>query len=153
VKDQITIKKALHDACTQQVDKRIKTIEERLQSLEESKNNETKSSVGDKYETGRAMMQMEEEKSKAQLYEAIKVKQELSRLNTARKFDKAALGSLVVTTKGDYYLSIGIGKVKLGSETYYCISTDSPIGRLLIGRVVGEEITFNKQRIVIEEIC
>ncbi len=152
MKDKQAIKRALFAACRQRIDERIQRIEARLQVVEESRNAETKSSVGDKYETGRAMMQMEEEKSKAQLFEANAVKQALSQIDPDKSCEKAEPGSLVSTNNGTYYLAIGLGKLPLEGVTYYCVSMNSPIGQALRGKVVGEEFSFQQRRIRVEAI-
>ena len=152
MEDKIKIKQALYNACQHHVEERIKTIEDRLRVIEESRNNETKSSVGDKYETGRAMMQMEEEKSKVQLFEAVALRQTLKQVDPNKKLEKAELGSLVETNRGSYYFCIGIGKVKQNNKTFYCISMDSPIGQVLRGRRTGESITFNNSTLQIKAI-
>ncbi len=46
-----------------QLNKRISTIERRLNAMAEARNSETKCVVGDKHETGRTMMHLEEEKT------------------------------------------------------------------------------------------
>jgi len=58
MKTNFQIKEALYKACEEDTEKRINVIERNLKSIEESRNNETKSSAGDKYETGRAMLQI-----------------------------------------------------------------------------------------------
>ena len=47
--------------------KQISEITSNLNTIEQSKTQETKSSAGDKFETGRAMMQIEEDKLLGQL--------------------------------------------------------------------------------------
>ena len=74
----VSLKTAIWTACYEQVEQRIQTIESVLASIVESRNNETKSSVGDKYETGRAMMQQKEDQNSRQLLQA---KQDLVVLN------------------------------------------------------------------------
>ncbi len=54
------IKEQLYNYCMTHINNRINNIEDILRSIKEAKNNETKSSAGDKYETSRAMMQIEE---------------------------------------------------------------------------------------------
>ena len=146
------IKEQLLKACEENIEKRIKSIREVLNSIEESRNNETKSSVGDKYETGRSMMQLEEEKSKSQLFEAYQLKQELVRIDVNKTSSKIEIGSLVETNRGNYYISIGLGKVRLVNELYYCISIKSPIGMKLMSKKVGDEIEFNGNKIEIRGI-
>ncbi len=146
------IKEELFSACRLQIDQRIQTIEARLNSINESKNNETKSSAGDKYETGRAMMQIEEEKSSLQLMEAKKVKSELQRIDLIKSSDSVQQGSLIWTNKGVYFIAIGIGKIKLGGASYFCISPLSPIGKMLMNKKQGDQLLFNGNQFIIEEI-
>ena len=44
---------------------------------------------------------------------------------------------------GTYFLAAGLGKITVGEEDVFVISTASPIGQLLVGKTVGEEIVFN----------
>jgi hypothetical protein len=68
------IKIKLYQYCVEFIDKRIAGAREAIQIAQDSANEETKSSAGDKYETGRAMAQLEIEKNTTQLEEALKQK-------------------------------------------------------------------------------
>ena len=52
-------------------------------------------------------------------------------------------GSLVRTDRGNFYVAIGIGKVTLDGEVYYCVSVGAPLVRAMLGKEVGDEVTFN----------
>lgn len=146
------LKQKLYNACQHNLNKRRATIESSLASIEESRNNETKSSAGDKHNTARAMMQIEENKAKRQLGETLLKNQELQKINTELISTKAQLGSLIFTTKGTYYISIGIGKVNIEEDIYYCLSPNSPIGLQLLGKCKEDEILFNGNSIRILEV-
>lgn len=146
------LKQAIYDYCFMVISNRIQTIESVLQSLEESKNNESKSSVGDKYETGRAMLHLEEEKNKTQLTEAMHAKAVLESIHLAKVNKKIQIGSLVITNTGKYFIGIGIGKIMIGKELIYGISPDSPIGQILQNKKVDDLLYFNNRPIVIETI-
>ena len=146
------IKEKLFQSCLKHIDERIATIRQTLDSIEESRNNESKSSVGDKYETGRAMMQIEEEKCRAQLANANDVKIELLSVNNSRPNQSAGLGNLVTTDNGTYYISIGIGKVMIDDRKYYCISKESPIAIAMRNAQTGDRIEFNGKKITIINI-
>jgi len=63
----MTLKENLYQQCVLTVENRFKTIQEIISSHQKSLNSETKSSAGDKHETGRAMLQLEMEKAGQQL--------------------------------------------------------------------------------------
>ena len=71
---------------------------------------------GDKYETGRAMMQIEEDNNRTQLLQALQVKNQLQKINLQKEFAKVGLGSLVTTNHAVYFLSIGIGQVTIENK-------------------------------------
>ena len=148
----MTRKEELYQACLRQINKRINNIQKRLMDIETARNKAVKSTAGDKFETDRAMMQMKEEELNVQMIQAVNVKQNLQKINSMSPSDHIQLGSLVETSNGSYYLSIGIGKVILEGEMYYCISTQSPIGQLLLNRKKGDEITFRDQPLLVRRL-
>ncbi len=111
----------------------------------ESMTGESKSSAGDKFETTRAILQSEQDRLKAQI---INVKADISILKNLKltEHETIQLGSIVSTEAGiSYFVSIGLGKIKLNEKVCYAISPVSPIGQLLIGKQAGDLLTFNNK--------
>lgn len=146
------VKKLIYQHLQELIIQKINIAESAIQSAKESRDNDTKSSAGDKYETGREMMQREINKYEEQLYKAIQLKKELDYLNLEKEQKKVEKGSLVITDKGIYFLSVGLGKIQIEKEKYFAISLASPIGNLLHQKEVGTSISFNGRSIVIEKI-
>jgi transcription elongation GreA/GreB family factor len=134
------------------LNQRIEQAKKAIQTAKESRDNETKSSVGDKYETGRTLMQMEVEKNRVQLNITEKLKAELSKINIHKNFDKVEFGSLVKTNENNYFISAALGKIELADEIYFCISMASPIGKLLHNRRVGNTFVFQGKEVKISDI-
>lgn len=147
------IKRAIHQQLLTLVDKQIYNAQHAVESALESKNNETKSSAGDKYETGRAMMQIEQEKNEMQLSKAKNLKQQLNQLDVNKRHERITLGSLVSTEQGSYYISIGWGKLTINEEVFYAISSDSPLGREMIGHAPSDIIQFREKPILILDVA
>lgn len=148
----MSIKKRLHQQCLTLIDEKIASIQKSILSIEESRNNETKSSAGDKYETGRAMLHMEEEKSRNQLAKTNEMRLLLQTIELEQESEEVALGSLVRCSNGNYFISAAMGKVELEGEKYYCISMASPIGKLLKGKKNQESFSFANKSIEILEV-
>lgn len=146
------IKEKLHKKCEAFINGRLLTVRNAIDEIQKSLLTETKSSAGDKHETGRAMLQLEREKTGQQLMEIQKTKEILSRINTKKTSDVVCLGSIVYTTSANYYLAISAGGIKLKDELFYAISTSTPIGKLLLSKQEGESIMFRNQNIIIEKI-
>ncbi len=134
------------------VDHRLQTIEKSLQAIRESRDNETKSSVGDKYETGRAMLQIEEDNYQKQLHQVLLLKNQLQKINLKNVGDGVQQGSLVITGQASYFISVGLGKIEMERQSYFCISPVSPVARKLLNRKAGDQFEFNGRTVEIKEI-
>ncbi len=132
-----------------QLEEKLMFLKENLHSIQESANNETKSSVGDKYETGRAMAQLEIEKTMTQIGQVTTMLDQLTKIPTNR-LDSVRLGALVKTDKGVFFISVGLGKVDIDGVGIIMISAEAPIAKALWGKKVGDEVVFNqiKQKII-----
>ncbi len=149
---QKELKGLIYYKILEELDRKIEVIRVAIASAKDSRNNDTKSSAGDKYETGREMMQIEIEKNEVLLNQTAKQRKELTRIDISEPFDKVAFGSLVVTDKGSYFISIGIGKIQIDDQICYAISLASPIGGLLKDKVVGDEVQFQGRVFTIKGI-
>ncbi len=131
---------------------KIDVLNADISSLIESRNNDTKSSAGDKYETGREMTQIELNKLEAQLVKTKLLLSELLKADTIKSNTGIDFGALVYTDKENYFLTIPYGKVNLEDKEFFVISLASPIGSLLKGKKIGDIISFNGRDIKIEKI-
>ncbi len=122
------IKQQLCLLCYEAVAQRIANAQNAIDVAKESANDDSKSSAGDKHETGRAMAQLEQEKSAIQLNESIELKKEVEKIDFTNSAGSAQLGSLVITDKGNFFISVPIGKLNINQQTYFAVSPSSPIG-------------------------
>lgn len=138
--------------CLAYVEQRTAAATQAIQLAQASANEETKSSAGDKYETGRAMAQLEIEKNSAQLAEAQKLAQMLSHIHPEKKTETVQAGSLVITNQGNYFIAIAAGQFTIENKIYYAISPSSPIAQKLMGLKKDDAFLFNKKEFVIEKV-
>jgi transcription elongation GreA/GreB family factor len=149
---EIKLKSLILNRLIKAIDEKAVIVKNEIQIAIESRNNETKSNVGDKYETTREMMQFEIEKNRIQLNNYELLKNEILKINPQKKFSKAEFGSLVFTAENTYFISIGLGKIEIENEAVYCISLISPIGKLLQNKKAGEMINFQGKATAITNI-
>lgn len=151
-----TLRERAFQYCQDQVGSRIAAVLKQMEDFQQAANEETKSSVGDKYETGRALMQLEKEKSAGQLHELMKMKKVLDEIKIGRQDMRVRLevrlGSLVRTNRGFFFLSVSLGKVSLDDFSFFAISPVAPIGKLLSGKAEGDVFSFNGTEYRIESI-
>ena len=138
--------------CASFVEERIGAARQAIQLAQSSANEETKSSAGDKYETGRAMAQLEIENSTGQLAEAVKLKQALAQIDPEKETSVIQPGSVVFTNQGNYYIAISAGKLVVEGIGYIAISPGSPIGARLLKLSVGASFVFNNKVLRVERV-
>ena len=69
-----------------------------------------------------------------------------------RIYDRAALGCLVTTDQGSYFIAIGLGAVDVNGETCYAISLASPTGQAMHEKQVGDAVVLNGRTMHVEKI-
>ncbi len=145
-------KQKIYNHCLQILNTKIEALNSALASATESGNNETKSSAGDKHETARAMMQLEQEKLTKQLNELLEQKSELEKINITKSSHQISKGTLIQSDKGYLFLSIGLGKVIVDNETVFIISPQSPLGLKLIGKKENDAVEMNDVNYFIQKL-
>lgn len=139
----MTLKEKTYQTCVEIVQKKINVLQKNLHDLSDSAGNETKRTAGDKHETALAMLQIEQENNSRQLKEVLQQKAVLDKLDPHLQTEMIVRGSLVHTNKGTFYISLGLGKLKVEDETVFAVSPDAPLGKLLLMKKADEEFQFN----------
>ncbi|MFM9985177.1 MAG: hypothetical protein ACKVOK_08095 [Flavobacteriales bacterium] len=127
----------------------MSSIEATLRDLRSELSNDSKNTAGDKHETGRAMVHLEQEQLSKQLFELNMQVSQLCSIQSGLSPESIEQGSLIETSAGYYYLSIGLGKLRIDELDVIFISPQSPIGMQFKGRAAGDWFLFNNVTITI----
>jgi hypothetical protein len=146
------LKEQLYKQCLDYVQKRMMAAEYGIQEAQQAAKDDTKSSAGDKYETGREMAQQETNRNMAQLNEANKLKVALNGIGFSNSSIIADAGSAIITNNGNFYLAISAGALIVDNKTYFAVSTASPIGLKLKGQKIGGQFSLNGKAYNILEV-
>lgn len=114
-------------------------------------NNDTKSSMGDKYETGREMLQQEINNLQRQLNEALNQQNAIQKLNDSESIS-ADFGAVVQTSNGLFYIATSVGEIKAEDKKIITISLESPLAKAMHGKKKGETFIVNNLSQTILEI-
>lgn len=114
-------------------------------------NNDTKSSMGDKYETGREMLQQEINNLQRQLNECLQ-QQFLVQKISGEPSSKVQQGALVKTDKGLVYISASVGEIISENRKIMTVSSESPLVKAMAGLNAGQNFFVNTVSQIIEEI-
>lgn len=139
-------------ACKALVDEKITITKNEMEAAQASANEETKSSAGDKYETGRAMSQNERDLLARQLSELINTQKLILSINPDHKSEKVELGAVVKTANGYFFISASLGAISVGKQSLMAISAISPIAQAMLDKTEGENFDWMGKKIEIESI-
>ena len=146
------LKLALYEHCERFLNSRLLTIQSTIFELQNALQSETKSSAGDKHETGRAMVQLEREKAGQQLAQIQQQFRILNKIKQSKSTAVIGLGSVVITSRFNYFIAVSVGEVSEEKETYYAISPQTPIAQLMLGKKVGDKVQFRSDTFEILQV-
>ena len=133
----LALKIKIIEKIKKEIEGKIVDVKSNYENARESRNADTKSSAGDKYETGREMIQIEMNKLQALLSKY------QSQLNLMASLDSkphelVKNGSLVKTNQGYFFIGLGLGKMQIETIEFFSISMDSPLGLQLKSKVKND---------------
>ncbi len=146
------LKQKVYTACLQLLNNKIQALQNTLHELGEGAVSDGKSSAGDKHETARAMMQLEQEKISKQLDEVLVQKAMLQKIDIAVTTEQITKGSLIKTNKGYLFLSIALGKINVEGIDIIVLSPKSPLGLKLMGLTAKSSVAINAITYIIEDV-
>ncbi|NIG55775.1 GreA/GreB family elongation factor [Chitinophaga sp. Cy-1792] len=150
--EMIGFKNSLKLLGQQIIENRIAAAQAAIDNAQEAANNESKSSAGDKYETGRAMGHLEKDMYTRQQAENLKELAQLKTVKADMHYTTARTGALIVCEAQYFFIAAGLGKQQVDDRQVFFLSPLSPLARVLLNKKAGDTFIFNKQEMVIIEI-
>jgi hypothetical protein len=137
-------KKILLDSLISHVLDKLNTIDALIQSSITSRNNNTKSSAGDKHETSRAKIQLDIDNYQQQKIVISKQLTTLKSIEITKNCLKVEMGALIETNFGLFFIAIGLGKWTIENKEVFVISLASPIGKFMKNKIELSKFNFRK---------
>ena len=148
----LLLKQKLYDLCCGYLLSREASIKKIIAEARIAATEDTKSSAGDKFETGREMIQQEINLNLERLNELNKQKLILDAIHTNQVCATVVPGALVHTSQGAYYIGISAGPFIIDGQTFYSISLASPLGGHLGIHAKGDTFLFRDKSFTIKEV-
>jgi hypothetical protein len=145
-------KKRLQQKCIAIIDQRIGNSAAAMKDAQAAANEEEKSSAGDKYETARAMSQLEKDMYAKQLAENERELAELLSINCEKIYPVAGKGAFIKCEDFCFFIAAGLGKIMFEGEDVFLLSPNAPIAKILFNKKTGDTFSFNSKEIVIKEV-
>lgn len=141
--EKIIFKDKLKQAARVIIEQRIVSAQQLMADAQQAANSEEKSSAGDKYETARAMGQLEKEMHARQLAEHLKDLGTLHAVNTYTLYEEATTGAFIQCTNIAFFIAAGLGKQSIDGQTILFLSPQAPLAKVLQHKKVNDAIVFN----------
>ena len=132
------------------LDEKIHHFENMIEDVRAS-NNETKSSMGDKYETSREMLQQEVMRLQQQLANLQEQKAVLQRMREIPPYI-IGFGSVVTTSVGNFVIAVSIGRFKVLEKEHIGISEQTPLAKQLLGKKEEDVFIFQQKEAKILDV-
>lgn len=134
------------------IGQRITAAKTLINNAQEAANNEEKSSAGDKYETARAMNQLEKEMHTKQLAQQ---NNELALLNAVKTdviYSLVTPGACIESDGMIFFIAAGLGKQTVEGKGIIFLSPQAPLAKQLQHKKAGDLFVFNGKEITITAI-
>ncbi len=148
-----SMKEKIYNHCLQLVNEKLAALEQAYRESREALESEAKNTAGDKHETGRAMIQLEQEKMSRQLQETQKLKSMLQRVPYDKVHQRVESGALVECSEGRFFIAVGLGRLEIDDKEVFVVAPFSPLAQAMLGKQKGEAFGFWNQSVVISTIC
>lgn len=150
--NKMEFRRKVYNSYAELLQTKIEALQQTMAGLKEGLQSETKSTAGDKYETGRAMVHMEQENLGRQLNALLDQKVALEHIDITAYTGRIIPGSLVRTNKGYLFPGVALGKLVVDDIPVFALSPAAPLGLQLMGLTTGDTATIQKVTYIIEEI-
>lgn len=124
-----------------------------LAALQEDLLSESKSTAGDKHETGRAMLHLEVEKETHRLKETETMLAQWDRIDFKQSYKNVQPGALILTNKGYFINAVPFGRIDWNGTTVQVLSPVSPLMKGMAGKGAGDCLELPQQTYVIISVA
>jgi transcription elongation GreA/GreB family factor len=139
-------------ACSEMISSKLKQLQAILNQINEASANETKSTAGDKHETAKAMLQLEQEKLGKQIWRLQLQQNELNKIDANKIHTIISNGSVIKTGTNYLFIGVGLGKIKVQETEVIALSAMSPLATQLMGLKANDKTVLNEHVYLIEEL-
>ncbi len=150
--EKLAFKTRIKEVCVSVINERISFLIEAIQQAQDSANSESKSSMGDKYETTRAMGQLDADMNAKQLKEAQNELNALKLIHTDVLYTNVMPGSVVMFENTIFFIACGLGAIKFDNTEVITLSVKSPLYLQIKQKAIGDKFLFKNSEKQIEAL-
>lgn len=135
------------------LDEKINLLQDNLNDIKLSAHAEEKSSMGDKYETGRAVANQSYELIAKQITQLNLQLNQLLKFKINNRISTIQAGCLIKTNHGFLLLAGGAGQLNFMDINIISVSASAPLSKAFIGSTQNQKVIFNNKQYLIEDFA
>jgi transcription elongation GreA/GreB family factor len=145
-------RKDLFNKCLNKINGQIEKYRESMKGVKESMDaNDVHTDYDEEGSKGELLVDFE--KYAQYLDNAQKIKETLSKVDIEHYTEQIKFGSMVETTKQNYFIAAALGEIKMDDGgMVYVISTEAPIFEQLKGKKAGDTYKLNNEEVKILKV-
>lgn len=151
ITEKLTLKKRLREVCLEMQNRQVANTKEAMLRAQESANEE-QGATEERFESFKEQMHIDREMYGNRMKEAIAALNQLVTIDVDKETNTARFGAVVITAAQKYFVSVSLGEVKLEGQSFFTISTSSPIFQAMNGKKKGESFAFRDKKVEILDI-
>lgn len=131
---------------------KLHIAQQAMLQAQESANSEQKNTAGDKYETAKAMSQIERDQYAMQYQQHSDTLAQFDSIDFTKSNSRVELGALVATNMRWLLIAVNSGDRVINGNFYTAISPNSPLAKALWGKQAGDKVEFMGKKWIINNI-
>lgn len=148
--DKRVLKKNIYDECEKTQMKKIKHLESAMAEAERAAHDDKNTT--DMFDSHMMQLIRKRDMFAKQLEQELENLKILHRIDQTIHHDRVEFGVVVITDVQKVFVSIGLGKIIVDSDTYYAISLRVPFFQAMDGKKVGDTFEFRGKKVKILDI-
>jgi transcription elongation GreA/GreB family factor len=148
---ELELKKKLLQESAKVLNIKIQAAKEAMDEAQESAN-EHHGAIEDKFESFREACQIQRDMYARQLDELMTTMGLLKQVNVTKENKEVSFGALVMTELQNYFIGVSLGEIKVEGESYYAISSMTPLYKAMAGKTAGESFEFRGKTYKVQHV-
>lgn len=148
---EVALKKKIWEACLQKQQSLTSTVKEAMVQAQEAANEE-RGSMEEKFESFREQLIRDRDMFARKLADNMASLDALRQVDIGKVLNQVQPGAVVATEKQQFFIAISLGEIKVEGETFFAISTQSPLYQEMDGKKAGEVFEFRGVKNKIQKV-
>lgn len=148
--NQADFRAKIINTCIDLLNQHIKDTTEVIKDIEQSV--QDYGPPKDRYDSFKTQLSRRRELLSEQIQKAWEEIEVFKMIDPAKTETEAGFGAMVITSKQQLFISVGMGKFEIDGKVWHAVSPSVPICEALSGLKIGDSFQFRDEKITITDV-